>query len=135
MTWWGRAGSSPSGLFYKTVPLRRTLHSGSSSLPKMCTFNIFTLGFGISACRLWEDKIMQIIACRSFGTFIFNCLRNHHTVVRTGSLNLCSYQQCTEVPISSHPCPLCLLWFFGNTHPTCCAVMPHSSFDFHFFDT
>ena len=64
--------------------------------------------------------ILRRQIARSYGSFIFNFLRDLYTAFQSGCTILLSYQQYVKVLVCSHPHQYSLLSVFWYSYPSCC---------------
>ena len=70
-----------------------------------------------------------------FLVFCFFFLRNLYIILQSVCINLHFHQQCMGASLFSTPFPTIIVCrFFDDGHSNQCKVIPHCSFDLHFYD-
>ena len=68
----------------------------------------------------------------SHDSYIFNFLRDLHTVFHNDCTSLNFHQQYASVLFSPHPVSTCYLLLFDKSYPNTCQKISHCGFDIHF---
>ena len=93
---------------------------------------LFHLWFSQSICP--DAELLGHMVVLFLGFLVF-FLRNLHTVLHSGYINLHSHQLCKKIPFFSTPSPTFIVCrFFDDGHSDWCELLSRS-FDLHFSDT
>ena len=127
-------------LVYTYYLLSQLPIDGHEFLPSCgyCKLLLWTLG--VHVCFLirvliFFEYMHRIGIAGSYGSSIFNVLRNLHVIFQSDYTSLHYYPQCRRFLFSLHPLQ-CLLFvdIFDDSHFHQGEVISHCSFDLHFFN-